>query len=42
MECLLYGPPVICEKGRTLGKTYGIKVGYYSKHLGKDIGNNRK
>jgi hypothetical protein len=28
--------------GKTLGKTYGIKVGYYSKHLGKDIGNNRK
>jgi hypothetical protein len=27
--------------GKTLGKTYGIKVGYYSKQLG-NIGNNRK
>jgi hypothetical protein len=26
-------PRYVGEKGRTLGKTYGIKVGYYWEHL---------
>jgi hypothetical protein len=33
---------VLYLKRGKLGKPYGIKMGYYSKHLGKDIGNNRK
>ncbi len=27
-----FGPPIICEKGRTFGKTYGIKVRCYWEH----------
>jgi hypothetical protein len=38
MECIVFGPPLICEKGefwgRTLGKAYGIKVWCYLEHLG--------
>jgi hypothetical protein len=29
MECLTLWPTYVCEKGRTLGKTYGIKARYY-------------
>jgi hypothetical protein len=32
MECLLLWPTYIGEKGRTLGKTYGIKVRCYWEH----------
>jgi hypothetical protein len=32
MECLPLWPSYIGEKGRTLGKTYGIKVRCYWKH----------
>ncbi len=42
MECIPLWPTYISEKGRTLGKTYGIKVkccwehrwGTYWKHIG--------
>jgi hypothetical protein len=36
MECLPIWPTYIGEKGRTLGKTYGIKMRYY---LGTPLGN---
>jgi hypothetical protein len=39
MECLRLWPTYIGVKGRTLGKTYGIKVRCYSEHLGGHIGN---
>jgi hypothetical protein len=32
MECLPLWPTYIGEKGRTLGKTYGIKVKCYWEH----------
>jgi hypothetical protein len=32
MECLLLWPTYIGEKGRTLGKTYGIKARCYWEH----------
>jgi len=32
MECLPLWPNYITEKGRTLGKTYGIKVRCYWEH----------
>jgi len=32
MECLLLWPTYKGEKGRTLGKTYGIKVRCYWEH----------
>ncbi len=34
MECLPLWPMSVGEKGRTLGKTYGIKVRYYWEHVG--------
>jgi hypothetical protein len=39
IEWLPLWPRYIGVKGRTLGKTYGIKVRCYSKHLGGNIGN---
>jgi hypothetical protein len=33
MECLPLWPSYIGEKGRTLGKTYGIRVRCYWEHL---------
>jgi hypothetical protein len=41
MECFSLGPTYIGEKGRTLGKTYGIKTRCYRKHPWKYIGNLR-
>ncbi len=32
MECLILWPTYVCEKGRTLGKTYGIKARCYWDH----------
>ncbi len=32
VECLLFWPTYIGEKGKTLGKTYGIKVRCYWEH----------
>jgi hypothetical protein len=32
MECLPLWPTYIGEKGRTLGKTYGIKLRSYQEH----------
>jgi len=32
MECLPLSPTYICEKGRTLSKTYGIKAGCNWEH----------
>jgi hypothetical protein len=34
MECLPLWPTYIGEKGKTLGKTYGIKVGAIGNTLG--------
>jgi len=34
MECLLLCPNYIGEKGRTLGKTYGMKGMCYQEHIG--------
>jgi len=39
MECHLLWPTYIGEKGRTLGKMYGIKARCYWEHLGEHIGN---
>jgi hypothetical protein len=33
MKCLLLHPNYIGEKGRTLGKTYGMKAMCYQEHL---------
>jgi hypothetical protein len=38
MECLPLWPTYIGEKGRTLGKTYGIKVRCYWEHFGNILG----
>jgi hypothetical protein len=37
IECLALWPTNIGEKGRTLGKTYGIKARYYWEHIGNLI-----
>jgi len=39
MECLPLWPTCICEKGRTLGKTYEIKTRCYWEHPWEHIGN---
>jgi hypothetical protein len=39
MECLFFWPTYICEKGRTLGKTYGIKTRCYWEHPREHIEN---
>jgi hypothetical protein len=39
LECQLLWPKYIGEKGRTLGKTYGIKVRCYLNTHGEHIGN---
>jgi hypothetical protein len=39
MECLPLWPTYMGEKGRSLGKTYGIKARCYWEHLGEHIGN---
>jgi hypothetical protein len=39
MECLQLWPTCRGEKGKTLGKTYGIKVRCYWEHLWELIGN---
>ncbi len=39
MECLMFWPSYVHERGRTLGKTYGIKARCYWDHLGEHIGN---
>jgi hypothetical protein len=39
IECHLLWPTYIGEKGRTLGKMYGIKARCYWEHLGEHIGN---
>jgi hypothetical protein len=38
MGCLPLRPTYIGEKGRTLGKTYGIKARCYWEHIGNLIG----
>jgi len=38
MKCLTLWPTYIGEKGRTLGKTYGIKVRCYWEHIGNLMG----
>jgi hypothetical protein len=39
IECLPLWPTYLGEKGRTLGKTYGIKVRHYWEHpLGNTLG----
>jgi hypothetical protein len=41
MECLPLWPTYTGEKGRTLGKTYGIKTTCYWNTLEEHVGNPR-
>jgi len=41
IECLHLWPTYTCEKGRTLGKTYGIKYGVIGNTPGEHIENLR-
>jgi hypothetical protein len=38
VKCLCLSPRYIGEKGRTLGKTYGIKARCYWEHIGNLMG----
>jgi len=42
MESLSLRPIYIGEKGRTLGKTYGIQVRCYWEHIGNPMGTKKE